>query len=382
MKATNTIAIYSVVACLLISIQAKASDWEEETPSRPAQKEQAKHSHFEPSPESKQGIGPGEPLPLESEAKPEKQHGGPGHMLHGSATEIRTRLPSHPPSYSALTARLAARAAEVQRIDLESMRFLQKAEINKLTPAQTFRNFIEKNHPHFLQSENNKNEALILVKGRWDDSSKPLQALGLKYRAVKTRELAELDLSSVKIMILDCAGEVPKAALQKLRNYVANGGYLLSTDWSLQNVVERSFPGYIEWSRDNSDGVITDAFILTPGSSLLHGVQGRFFTWKLDRLSQCVRVLKPASVEIIARSSSLANTDRQLRVLPDPLLAGALACQFQFGHGKVLHLVGHFENCAASFKPNLLPDPTADAGISLRQVLAANFILEALNKTK
>ena len=82
-------------------------------------------------------------------------------------------------------------------------------------------------------------------------------------------------------------------------------------------------------------------------------------------------------VSILARSSLLAARDPQLRVI-DPLQAGALAVEFSFGRGKVLHLVGHFDNCANSFKPNLLPDPAPDIGISLRQAITANFLAEAL----
>jgi len=109
------------------------------------------------------------------------------------------------------------------------------------------------------------------------------------------------------------------------------------------------------------------------------GLSGRRFTWKLDQMSECVRIINPERVHLIARSSRLAMQDPQLRVLSDPILAGGLALEFSFGRGKVLHLVGHFDNCSNSSHPLLLPDPAPVAGISLRQALATNFVLEALS---
>lgn len=338
-----------------------ASDWEEET---------------RPAPITDHGK---DTIILDDPEPGQQKQGSGGTVLHGSATAVHSK-PSRPPSYSALAAENAARYAELQRLDAQAGEFLQQAKINVVTPPSVFRSFVEKNHPDFLLSAKNRENALVLVKGQWDDSNKPLRSLGIKYSSTKARLLDELNLDNCKALIIDCAGEVPRNALQKIRNFVASGGYLLTTDWALQNVVERAFPGYIQWNGDNTEGVITDAYILEPEPSLMKGLEGRIFTWKLDRMSQCVRINSPSRVHIIARSSKLARLDPQFRALSDPVTAGALAIEFSFGRGKVLHLVGHFDNCSNSFRPLLLPDPAAGAGISLRQALACNFILEGLNR--
>jgi hypothetical protein len=310
-----------------------------------------------------------------STAKPEttstSESGGT--MLKGSATAIRTK-----PTMQSSSAQAAARTAhlmEVARIDQDANRFLQQAQVNVVTPPGVFRSWLETTHPS-LSAKFTPDE-LLVVRGQWDDSTKPLHSFGLRCRPIKTKELRDLDLEKCKLMIIDCAGVVPKESLQKVRDFVAKGGYLVSTDWTLQNVLERAFPNFIQWNRDNTDGSITDAFVLDPQNRLLAGIPGRRFTWKLDRLSQCLRIMNPNKVSILARSSLLAARDPQLRVI-DPLQAGALAVEFSFGRGKVLHLVGHFDNCANSFKPNLLPDPAPDIGISLRQAITANFLAEAL----
>lgn len=346
-------------AALSASALVFASDWEEDAAPRTTQP----------------GQGHGDTIILDAPSENTNKTHTTGGMLHGSATAVRTH---RPPSYSALAAQNAARYAELQRLDLEANRFLQSATLNQVTPASVFRSFVEKNHPGFLLSAENDPEKLVLIKGQWDESSKPLRSLGLKFKSTKAKELDRISLDQCKVLVIDCAGEVPRGALQKIRNFVAQGGYLLSTDWTLQNVLERAFPEFIHWNRDNTEGVITDAFIVDQQSELLSGLEGRFFTWKLDRMSQCVRIVNPNKVRLLARSSKLARLDPQLRVLPDPLLAGGLALEFTLGRGKVLHLVGHFDNCSNSFRPLVLPDPAQGAGISLRQALAANFIVQGL----
>ena len=357
---------FAVLLCFgLASTRSVASDWEEESPKAPA-------------PAMHQAPATKDTVVLDDGATPGKQTPATG-RLQGSATAVRTRPVV--PSASLLQAQYAERIMAVQRLDAEATRFLQTAAVNAITPPSVFRAFMQKNHPEFpLDGNDNSGEFLLVVRGQWDDSTKPLHSLGLKFQSVKTRELSASSLTKYRAVIIDCAGELPKPAFQKIRDFVSAGGYLLTTDWALQNVLEPAFPGIVQWNRDNSDGVITDAFIVDNESSLLTGLSGRRFTWKLDRMSQCVRIVDPSRVHLIARSSRLSLQDPQLRVLGDPLMAGALALEFSFGRGKVLHLVGHFDNCANSFRALLLPDPAPGAGISLRQALAANFIVEALNK--
>jgi hypothetical protein len=353
---------FALILTLCLSMAgALASDWEEDN----APKKSA--------PVVKDTVILDEPVSTPAPVK-----GGTA-MLHGSATAVRT----HTPNPYTMAQQAAVRAAEIDRIDAGANSFLMQAKVNEVVQPSVFRAFIENNHPEFsLKSPANSAENLLLIRGQWDDSSKPLHSLGLMCNAVKTKELDDISFDKYKAIIVDCAGELPNGAIQKIRDFVGRGGYLLTTDWALQNVIERSFPGFVQWNRDNTDGVVTDAYIVDRDSPLLTGVEGRRFTWKLDKMSQCVRILQPNRVHLIARSSRLAHTDPQLRVLPDPILAGALAFEINFGRGKILHLVGHFDNCSNSFRLQLLPDPTPGAGISLRQVLATNFLIEALSPKK
>jgi hypothetical protein len=76
---------------------------------------------------------------------------------------------------------------------------------------------------------------------------------------------------------------------------------------------------------------------------------------------------------VLARSFQLAQSD------PDH--QGILAVEFSYGKGKVLHLVGHFDyNSSLGFLRYILPDAIPGRGIGLRQAIATNFLMQALER--
>jgi hypothetical protein len=255
------------------------------------------------------------------------------------------------------------------------------------TPRQTFRVWLERSHPAFaLSSSRNDPGSLLEVKGMWDKSTKTVQSLGIPCKEIGAGDLRDIPLDTVKVMIINCAGNIPKTSYQRLRDWVAAGGYLLTTDWALQRTVEKVFPGYVEWDSKHNRYTIYDSTVVDPDPVLFNTAVTNAH-WKLDMQSQLVRVLKPG-VRVLARSARLAQED------PDG--QGALAVEFAFGRGYVLHLVGHFDNNADvgltnptfgfgsssfAFGGNSLPDPAPVIGIALRQAIAANFIVAGLTNT-
>ncbi len=255
-------------------------------------------------------------------------------------------------------------------------------------PRETFRLWLERSHPQFaLSCSQNDPGALLEVKGMWDKSTKTVQALGIPCKEIGAGDLRDIPLDAVKVIIVNCAGRVPKESYQRLRDWVAQGGYLLTTDWALQNTVEKLFPGYVEWDSKHNRYTIYDSTVVDPDPVLFNTVVTNAH-WKLDMQSQLVRVIKPG-VRILARSARLAQEDPQGQ--------GALAVEFAFGRGYVLHLVGHFDNNADvglmnptfgfgsssfGFGGNALPDSAPVIGIALRQALAGNFIVAGLTNTK
>lgn len=360
-----SLALLVGVAMLSTGISL-ASDWEEERPL------------------PDQGGMPPMAPPRNMQTSTVRIPGTPaGKMLQGGATK-QHQLDSEPMplTISTLQANVARREGQLSRIDGGAEAFLNNAPVNVPTPPAVFRAWIDKTHPQFtLSAERNQPGRVLNVKGQWDDSTKPMRSLGIRHQSIKEKELRTAPLEGVRVIVINCAGELPREALQRIRDFVGRGGYLITTDWALENTTARAFPGFIGYGGQKTGNAITDAYVLDPDPVLFNGVPVRRSTWKLDRGSQQIKILNPQRVRVLVRSSRLGAGDINLMVYPDRSYAGALATLFSFGRGKVLHIISHYDNNADSFRANTLPDPVPEIGISLRQALITNFIVEALSNS-
>ncbi|HEY9676831.1 MAG TPA: hypothetical protein V6C76_02430 [Drouetiella sp.] len=231
-------------------------------------------------------------------------------------------------------------------------------------------------------------DSVIEVKGQWDDAGHALHNFGFNFTRIAPSALAKTPLTNTNVMIVDCAGEIPSASLEVIRNFVANGGYLITTDWSLDNCLARAIPGFVSWNSANSisecvDAAINRSVTASDDSDLLLNTVSRAY-WKLDDKCQMVKINRPDAVTVLVHSKRLAYQDPNRtfaltgREGFTPNTIGILACTFRYEKGRVLHLVGHFDNNTDLAFKNSLPDPAPRIGISLRQAIAANFIAAGL----
>lgn len=240
-------------------------------------------------------------------------------------------------------------------------------------PPQVYRAWLEKTHPQFaLNASAQSEDRLIEVKGQWDDAARTLKNLGIPFRRVRAGQLRPDVLSAAKVVVINCAGELKRDQLQNLRDFVSNGGYLLTTDWALDNMLQQTFPGYVEWNKGKSDRNMYSSTIVNPDPVLFDNTVRNAY-WKLDLSAHMIRIRRPDAVRVLCTSPELAAED------PDRM--GALAVVFKFGKGYVLHMVGHFDNNSGIALGNLLPDPAPGIGISLRQAMATNFVVAGLTGT-
>lgn len=240
-------------------------------------------------------------------------------------------------------------------------------------PPETFRAWLEQSHPDFaLRTSTISSASVLEVKGVYDNSSRTLRSLGIPFEQVAGRDLVDMPLAGVKVIVVNCPGRVPQQAFQNVRDFVARGGYLLTTDWSSDNLVERAFPGYIQWDRHTNKQSVYDAQIVRSDPALFARTVTNA-SWKMDIDSHMIRPLNE-NVRVLAISKQLAVEDQGSR--------GVLAVVFPFGRGYVLHMVGHFDNNTILPFRNMLSDPAPVIGISLRQAIAANFVVAALSATR
>jgi len=241
-----------------------------------------------------------------------------------------------------------------------------KSQQPVIARAKTFRNWLENYHKAFALNCSNIDKSEILeIKGAWDNSNKPLDALGIPHTSISAHKLKKYDLTNCKIIIVDCGGELPRECCQVVRDFVSAGGALISTDWALKNTIEIAFPGYIQWNHYKTKGEIVDAHFTGRDATLFPGMVAQS-GWVLDIEAESIRINKPEAVTVLAVSQGLAREE------PDHL--GILAVVFSFGRGHVLHLIGHY----GMSNIVMLMDPAPVIGISMRQALITNFIIAQL----
>lgn len=244
--------------------------------------------------------------------------------------------------------------------------FLDTPRATVVQPS-TFKAWLERNHPG--QAALFSKNTIIEIKGRWDDCGHVIHSFGLPATRISPNNIAGTDLSKTRILVVNCGAELNEANLAAVRHFVQSGGYLLTTDWALDSCVQKAFPGYVEWNGGYTENSVVDAVVVDRDPILLAGVP-RVAHWKLEDKSQLVKVVRSRGVQVLARSRFLMQQD--------PSNLGILALTFPFGAGRVLHLVGHFDNNADRASNAVLPDPAPIIGIGLRQAIAANFITAAL----
>ncbi len=247
----------------------------------------------------------------------------------------------------------------------------------QVTP-QMFQAWLQDTHKDFVARVSDyAPESVVVVKGQWDDSAKTLTKFGIPHERISGGQLKNYPLDRTRVLIVDCAGDLSRQACQRVRDFVSRGGYLLSTDWALDNFLSNTFRNnfgeYVIWNHGQNRDSIYDATVSDADPVLFNRVVTNAH-WKLDQESHLIRVVNRDAVRVLV-------TSRQLQA-DDPDRQGILAVEFPFGRGYVLHMAGHFDNNSKMPIGNFLPDPAPVIGISMRQALAANFVVAGLQQTR
>ncbi len=205
----------------------------------------------------------------------------------------------------------------------------------------------------------------------FDHVEQVLEELKLPYTLIERKTFGKLELKPTSIVVFNChnhdQNKLTEADFKRVNDFVAQGGYVFTSDWELRNVVEKGVPGYIGVGTTTGE----HEFPIKPGKGAekhpyLKDVfpenplaQARF-KWKIDDLSYTVKIL----------SSSSTGAGRVVPLVESDALAGKygtgiVACTFRHGKGAVLHVLSHFERQR---------DPKGD-GFALQQLLV-NFVVE------
>ena len=175
---------------------------------------------------------------------------------------------------------------------------------------------------------------IVVVSGCYDHVERVLQALEVPYRTVQPGLLARVNLRPEQLLVVNCPGELTPAEIIKVRDFVAAGGSLFTTDWALRNVIEPAFPGLVEYNDRPTGDDVVGIEVVDGDSPYLQGVLDGDDNpqWWLEGSSYPIRVLDPERVRVLIRSGELGEKYGEC----------AVAVVFEFGKGEVFHMISHY----------------------------------------
>lgn len=197
-----------------------------------------------------------------------------------------------------------------------------------------------------------KHGKILAVSGRFEKPKKVIEHMYASVKKViKEKEIMKEDLNRYDVVLIGCPGsDIPVSAQPKIRDFVLNGGWLITTDWALQSTVESIFPGYIRWNRNRTDDAVVACQILEPDHPFLEGVLSEIaqskwqkestkntkkseFRWWLENRSFPIMVLNFNEVHVLIASYEIKNKWGESPVL----------VYFDYGKkgGRIIHMISH-----------------------------------------
>lgn len=173
-----------------------------------------------------------------------------------------------------------------------------------------------------------------MIPGCYDRVEQVLDALALPFTRLPAAALARAALRPEQLLVINCPGKLDRAALERVRAFVAGGGSLFTTDWALRHVIEPAFPGTIAWTGRPTGDEVVGIEVREHDNPFLRGVleEGGDPQWWLEGSSYPIRVLDPERVRVLLASRELGARHGE----------PAVAVLFRHGEGEVFHAISHY----------------------------------------
>jgi len=194
---------------------------------------------------------------------------------------------------------------------------------------------------------------VVIVTGSADHMEQVMHRAGVKYALVTPDDLPDLPLRWQQILMVNCTGEMPPAAAERVRRFVNAGGMLYTTDHAVHYLIEKIFPGTIRFN-----GQATQEELFPMEVSGDRGLVAKIVTpghqprWQTAGGGMLFDVVDP-KVEVLMRSAAVTAKYHR---------GGVLGVRFRAGDGQVIHVTGHFFT-----QPGQAPE-VASAGRSFEQL--------------
>ncbi|MFL5347366.1 MAG: hypothetical protein ACJ8AT_21490 [Hyalangium sp.] len=211
-------------------------------------------------------------------------------------------------------------------------------------------------------AEQVRQASVVVVSGSADHMDQVLQRAGVAFVVVNPADLPELPLHSRQVLMVNCRGEMSQAARERVRRFVAAGGFLYTTDHAVKELIQPTFPNTIAFNDITTNEA--DFPLQLRGEEkdrglLKHLGEQSSQRWQLAGGGYLFKVLDPHNVEVLMESSEVKKQYG----------TGVLGVRFRYQDGFVIHVTGHFFS-----QPGQRPE-LAKAGRAFEQ-LSQNVVTE------
>lgn len=196
----------------------------------------------------------------------------------------------------------------------------------RLAAAAVRQRFAEQ-HPDALVALGRiQREDVAVFSGSYDQTEKALEVLGIPC-------LVDPDISKLeaRAVFVNCSNAYSPALVERIAGDVTEGTILVTSDWALDGVLEKAFPGTVRWNRKSTgDEVVSvepDVDSLW-SDIVIPGANPQWWLWG----SHPIEVLDHERVRVEAASHELLKKYE----------APVVAARFGWGQGSVFHVISHF----------------------------------------
>lgn len=197
------------------------------------------------------------------------------------------------------------------------------------------RDRLEEQAPEFLEDLDGFQAAdVIVIRGRYDHIETVLHQAGTPFTLVNPGQIDRADLRPDQIVFINCPGELSDLGVRNLSSFVEAGGFLFTTDWALKHILEKAFPGVVAFNHRKTRDEVVRVEVLESDDPFLNSILGEADDpqWWLEGSSYPIKILDHERVKVLIKSRELGEKYGENPVF----------ITFDYGEGKVYHMISHF----------------------------------------
>jgi hypothetical protein len=175
---------------------------------------------------------------------------------------------------------------------------------------------------------------IVVVRGGYDHVEAVLDALELPHTLVEPGQVGGLRLRPEQLLVVNCPGQIDRAGVTRVRDFVEAGGSLFTTDWALRHVIEPAFPGVLAYNEQPTTDAVVRIEVCDHDNPFLRGVMDGADDpqWWLEGSSYPIRIVDATRVRVLLTSRELGERWGE----------APIAVMFPWGDGEVFHMISHY----------------------------------------